>query len=196
MEPPGRTPGISPGVFVIALPTSKETEMNKSNLSLLMVALMAASGLAAAQPQTTPAMAGTQGGSGPSAAQTAAPGNMPNTRAEVKAQIGTGEAKAGTQGGSGPSAAQTAAPGNMPNSRADVKADAMNNKATSGIQGGSAASPAANANTKNLSTTTAEERQVKRADRKARAKAKRDAKANAAASAKPADPMMKDSRAQ
>ena len=105
--------------------------MNKSTLSILMAAMLASSGFAAAQ--TAPAMAGTQGGSGPSPAQTAAPGNMPNTRAEVKAQIGTGEAKAGTQGGSGPTAAQTAAPGNMPNARADVKADAAANKATGGI---------------------------------------------------------------
>ena len=145
--------------------------MNKSTLSILMAAMLATSGFAAAQ-TTAPAMAGTQGGSGPSPAQTAAPGNMPNTRAEVKAQIGTGEAKAGTQGGSGPSAAQTAAPGNMPNARADVKADAAANKATAGIQGGSGASPQTNMNTKDLnSSTTSAERQAKRADRKARASA-------------------------
>ena len=134
--------------------------MKKSTLSVLMAAMLVASGFAAAQ--STPPMAGTQGGSGPSAAETAAPGNKPNTRAEVKAQIGTGEAKAGTQGGSGPSPAQTAAPGNMPNARADVKADAMKNKATAGIGGGEGANPSANPNTKNLSATTSAERKAKR----------------------------------
>ena len=168
--------------------------MNKSTLSILMAAMLATSGFATAQ--TPPAMVGTQGGSGPSPAQTAAPGNMPNTRAEVKSQINTGEAKAGTQGGSGPSAAQTAAPGSMPNARADVKAEIPAGKATAGIQGGSAASPATNMNTKNLNTTTTAERLAKRDERKARAKAKREAKANASASVKPAEPMMKDNKAQ
>lgn len=168
--------------------------MNKSTLSILMAAMLATSGFASAQ--SAPAMAGTQGGSGPSAAEKAAPGNMPNTRAEVKAQIGTGEAKAGTQGGSGPSPAQTAAPGNMPNARADVKAETAAGKGTAGIQGGSAASPATNMNTKNLGTTTTAERQAKRDERKARAKAKREAKLNASAAVKPADPMMKDGKAQ
>jgi hypothetical protein len=170
--------------------------MNKATLSILMAALLATSGFAAAQ--NAPAMAGTMGGSGPSPAQTAAPGNMPNTRAEVKAQIGTGEAKAGTQGGSGPSPAQTAAPGNNPNLRADVKADAMKNKATAGIGGGEAATPSENPNTKNLGTSTAAERKAKRDERKAMAKAKREAKVNANASAtvKTPDATMRDNKAQ
>lgn len=168
--------------------------MNKSTLSILMAAMLATSGFVAAQ--TAPAMAGTQGGSGPSPAQTAAPGNMPNTRAEVKAQINTGEAKAGTQGGSGPSPAQTAAPGNMPNSRADVKAEAATGKGVAGIQGGSAASPADNPNTKNLNKTTSAERQAKRAERKAMAKSKREAKMNASGSVKQSDTVMKDGKAQ
>ena len=51
-------------------------------------------------------------------------------------------------------------------------------------------------NTKNLNTTTSAERQAKRDERKARAKAKREAKMNASATMKPADPMMKDGKAQ
>ena len=158
--------------------TFKETVMNKSTLSILMAALLATSGIAMAQnAPTQPAMAGTQGGSGPSPAQTAAPGNMPNTRADVKSQINTGEAKPGTQGGSGPSAAQTAAPGNMPNARADVKAEAASGRGTLGIGGGSAASPADNMNTKNLSgNITSAERKAKRDQRRAMAKSKREAR--------------------
>jgi hypothetical protein len=82
-EPPGQTPSTSLVVFDITLLTFKETEMNKSTLSILMAALMAASGFAAAQ--SAPAMPGTMGGSGPSAAPTGAPGNMPSARADVKA---------------------------------------------------------------------------------------------------------------
>lgn len=172
-EPPGRAQANGL-VLCITHPPFKETEMNKSALSIFMAAMMAASGFAIAQ--TAPAMPGTQGGSGPSAAEKAAPGNMPNTRAEVKSQIGTGEAKAGTQGGSGPSPAQTAAPGNMPNSRADVKAEAMTGKGTAGIQGGSAASPADNMNTKNLNKSTTAEKKRMRDERRAAAKANREAK--------------------
>ena len=72
--------------------------MNKSTLSLLLAAMMATSGFAIAQ---TPMKAGTDGGSGPSAAEKAAPGNMPNARADVKAQAAP--MKAGIQGGSGAS---------------------------------------------------------------------------------------------
>lgn len=168
--------------------------MNKSTLSILMAAMMATSGFAVAQ--STPAMPGTQGGSGPSAAEKAAPGNMPNTRAEVKSQIGTGEAKAGTQGGSGPSPAQTAAPGNMPNSRADVKAEAVTGRATPGIQGGSAATPADNMNTKNLNKSTTAERKAKRDQRKAMAKSKREAKMSGNTSMAKPDMPMKDGKAQ
>ena len=73
--------------------------MKKSTMSLLLSAMMAVSGLAAAQP-AAPAndvKSGTQGGSGPSANEKAAPGNMPNSRADVKAQA-TPE-KSGIQGG-------------------------------------------------------------------------------------------------
>ena len=75
--------------------------MNKSTKSLLLVAMMAVSGLSAAQP-AAPAndvKSGTQGGSGPSANEKAAPGNMPNSRADVKAQ--TTPEKSGIQGGEG-----------------------------------------------------------------------------------------------
>ena len=169
--------------------------MNKSTRSILMAAMLATSGFASAQ--TSPSPAATQGGSGPSAAEKAAPSNMPNTRAEVKSQISAGDTKAAaTQGGSGPTPAQAAAQGGMPNARADVKAEAAAGKGAAGIQGGSAASPATNMNTKNLSTTTSAERQAKRDERKARAKAKREAKMNASATMKPADPMMKDGKAQ
>ena len=75
--------------------------MKRSTISLLVSAIMAVSGLAAAQP-AAPAndvKSGTQGGSGPSANEKAAPGNMPNSRADVKAQS-TPE-KSGIEGGEG-----------------------------------------------------------------------------------------------
>ena len=108
--------------------------MKKSTLSLLLATMMATSGFAVAQ---TGVKAGTDGGAGPTAAEKAAPGNMPNSRAAVKSEITP--QKSGTQGGSGPSAAEKAAPGNMPNTRADVKAQIRPMK--SGTQGGSGASP-------------------------------------------------------
>lgn len=156
--------------------------MNKSTLSLLLAAMMATSGFAVAQ---TGVKAGTDGGSGPSAAEKAAPGNMPNTRAEVKSEIVP--QKSGTQGGEGPiRGAAAGSSGDVPaNTRADVKAQAKPMK--SGIQGGSGASPDANPNTANASakaSTTSAERKAARAERKAARKAKRDAAM--ASSAKPA----------
>ena len=66
--------------------------MNKSTKSLLLAAMMVVSGVAAAQVKS-----GTDGGEGPSAAEKAKPGGMPNSRADVKAQA-TPE-KSGIQGG-------------------------------------------------------------------------------------------------
>lgn len=83
--------------------------MNKSTMSILLAAMMVTSGLAAAQ--TADVKAGTQGGSGPAPAATAASGNMPNTRADVKAQINNNDIKSGTQGGS------AASPGANPGSQ-------------------------------------------------------------------------------
>ena len=72
--------------------------MYKSTKSLLLVAMMAVSGFAAAQ--ATPQKAGTDGGSGPSAAEKAARGPTDKSRAEVKSQATP--MKAGTDGGEGP----------------------------------------------------------------------------------------------
>ena len=76
--------------------------MYKSTKSLLLVAVMAVSGFAAAQ-AAAPAndvKSGTQGGSGPSAAEKAKPGSMPESRPAVKAQATP--MKAGVDGGEGP----------------------------------------------------------------------------------------------
>ena len=108
--------------------------MNKSTKSLLLVAMMAVSGFAAAQ-AAAPAndvKSGTQGGEGPSAAEKAKPGNMPNSRAEVKSQATP--LKAGTDGGEGPSAAEKATRGPMDKSRAEVKSQTTPQKA--GVDGG------------------------------------------------------------
>ena len=79
--------------------------MNKSAKSLLLATMMSVAGFSVAQP-SAPAndvKSGTQGGSGPSASEKAAPGNMPNSRADVKSQ--TTPEKSGTQGGEGASKA-------------------------------------------------------------------------------------------
>ena len=75
--------------------------MKKSTISVLLSAMMAVSSLAVAQSAapTNDVKSGTQGGSGPSASEKAAPGNMPNSRADVKAQ--TTPEKSGIQGGEG-----------------------------------------------------------------------------------------------
>ena len=135
--------------------------MNKSTKSLLLAAMMAVSGFATAQTAapTNDVKSGTQGGSGPSASDKAAPGSMPNSRAQVKSE--TVPMKSGIQGGEGaspatnPNTARTGAgmagPGGtsegigMAKSRAEVKSEATPMK--SGIQGGSGASPSTNPNT-------------------------------------------------
>lgn len=146
--------------------------MKKSTLSVLLVAMMATSGFVAAQTSapSTDAKAGTQGGSGPSAAEKAAPGSMPNSRAEVKSEATP--MKSGTQGGAGP---VTGAPvGSAGTTRADVKAGATPMK--SGIQGGSGPSPDANMNTQNsgAKASTSAERKARRAERREKRKASRD----------------------
>ena len=105
--------------------------MNKSTKSLLLVAMMAVSGFAAAQ-TAAPAndvKSGTQGGEGPSAAEKAKSGSMPNTRAEVKAQAAP--MKSGTDGGTGPTAGEKAP---STQSRAEVKSGTTPMKA--GTDGG------------------------------------------------------------
>ena len=105
--------------------------MYKSTKSLLLVAMMAVSGFAAAQ--ATPQKAGTDGGEGPSAAEKAARGPMDKSRAEVKS--GATPMKAGTDGGEGPvanskkmtaaerRAAKASAPKRTPVGKADVMKD-------------------------------------------------------------------------
>lgn len=79
--------------------------------------------------------------------------------------------------------------GSSENSRAGVKAE-ITGKGTSGVERGEG--PMISEQAK----TTSAERQAKRDERRAMAKAKREAKMNASASVKPADPMMKDNKAQ
>ena len=103
--------------------------MKKSTMSLLLSAMMAVSGLAAAQP-AAPAndvKSGTQGGSGPSANEKAAPGNMPNSRADVKAQA-TPE-KSGSQGGEGATKAEN------PNTAKGTKMTAAERRAAKASKG-------------------------------------------------------------
>ncbi|WP_421953631.1 hypothetical protein [Polaromonas sp.] len=139
--------------------------MNKSTMSILLAAMMAASGVASAQANDV--KSGTQGGEGPAPAA----GMSNTTRAEVKAQIPANANKSGTQGGEGP----MAAPGVSTTTRAEVKSEINPNANKSGIQGGSATSPGANPNTKNVgSKMTAAERKAKRDERRAARKAKRE----------------------
>ena len=80
--------------------------MYKSTKSLLLVAMMAVSGFAAAQPApANDVKSGTQGGSGPSAAEKAKPGSMPESRAAVKSEATP--MKSGVDGGKGPVANST-----------------------------------------------------------------------------------------
>lgn len=81
--------------------------MIKSTKSLFLVAMMAVSGFVAAQPAapTNDVKSGTQGGSGPSAAEKAKPGSMPESRAAVKS--GATPMKSGVDGGEGPVANST-----------------------------------------------------------------------------------------
>lgn len=76
--------------------------MNKSTMSVLLAAMMAVSGFAAAQ--NTDVKAGTQGGAGPTGKSGFGDnGASVKSRAEVKSEIMP--QKAGVQGGSGTSAA-------------------------------------------------------------------------------------------
>ena len=105
--------------------------MSKLTKSLLLVAMMASSGFAAAQ-AAPPVKSGTDGGEGPSAQEKAKPGSMAPSRAEVKSEAAP--MKSGVDGGSG-SAASTkmtaaerrAAAANKgkrtPASKADVQKD-------------------------------------------------------------------------
>ena len=68
--------------------------MKKSTMSILLAAMMAASGLASAQPADV--KSGTQGGAGPAPAA----GMSTTTRAEVKSEINPNVNKSGTDGGS------------------------------------------------------------------------------------------------
>jgi hypothetical protein len=88
--------------------------MTKSAMSLLMVAMMAASGFAAAQ---APAMkAGTDGGSGPSNVSN---GKSDTTRAAVKAEAVP--MKSGTQGGEGAKPSDSNTPKAAPKMTAEEK---------------------------------------------------------------------------
>lgn len=142
--------------------------MHKSTTSLLLAALLAASGFAVAQNDVR---SGTQGGSGPTSGANA------NTRADVNVQNDPAGNKSGTQGGAGPErGAPTGSSGDvMPNSRADVKAQINVDANKSGIQGGSGSTPSANPNTANSNTgMTAADRQAKRAERRAARKSRAD----------------------
>ena len=147
--------------------------MKTTILSLLMAALLATSGFAFAQPN--PAKAGTDGGSGPTAAEKAAPGAMPATRAEVKSGISAEATKSGTDGGSGPTTADKAkaATGTMPATRAEVKSGINVDATKSGTDGGSGATPGAATKAGAMASTSAE-RKAKRDERKAKRNMKKD----------------------
>ena len=102
--------------------------MKTSNLSILMAALLATSGFALAQ-QPNPAKAGTDGGSGPTANEKAAPGAMPATRAEVKSGINVDATKSGTDGGSGASPGAPMKSSAMASTSAERKAKRAERKA-------------------------------------------------------------------
>ena len=88
--------------------------MNKSAMSLLLVAMMAASGFAAAQ---APVMkSGTDGGSGPTGASD---GKSTTTRAAVKAEAVP--MKSGTQGGEGAKPSDSSMPKAAPKMTAEEK---------------------------------------------------------------------------
>lgn len=122
--------------------------MNKSTLSILMAASLAASGLVVAQTPAVPA-----------------DGTSPPTRAEVKSQIPQ-EGSAGDKRGQGP-IVNVPTGGNSENTRAGVKSE-IPGKGTTGVERGEG--PVID----NKSTMTSAERKAKRDERKAMAKAKRD----------------------
>ena len=80
--------------------------MIKSTKSLLLATMMTVAGFAVAQPSpANDVKSGTQGGSGPSAAEKAKPGSMPESRPAVKAEATP--MKSGVDGGEGPVANST-----------------------------------------------------------------------------------------
>lgn len=85
--------------------------MNKFTLSLLMAAMMAASGFASAQVK-----AGTDGGSGPAASTS---GKSETTRAAVKAEAVP--MKSGNQGGEGAKPSDSSSPMAAPKMTAEEK---------------------------------------------------------------------------
>ncbi|MBI2727877.1 MAG: hypothetical protein HYX42_16670 [Polaromonas sp.] len=90
--------------------------MNKSTMSVLLAAMMAVSGFAAAQ--TSDSKSGTQGGAGPTGASGMSDGGTSvKSRAEVKAEIVP--QKSGIGGGSGTSRA------NNPNTEKTTEGGAM-----------------------------------------------------------------------
>lgn len=163
--------------------------MNTSTQSILLAAMLAVSGFAAAQNPAAPASraevksqinqegsAGDKRGQGP---QIQTPGTgkaSDNTRAEVKAQV-VPEGSAGDKRGQGPFVS-TPITGSSENSRAGVKAEIVN-KGTSGIERGEG--PMID----NKPKMASEERKAKRDERRAMAKAKRDAKMNSSGAPEP-----------
>lgn len=160
-------------------------EMIKTTQSILLVAILAASGFASAQTPATGA-AGTERrlGTGELAKPNSSDATKGNTsgvtRAEVKSEVGTAERKLGTgetakSGVTGSAATQGNTSGTT---RAEVKADAKSEprklgtgeEAKSGS--GSATSEAAKSDSAKASS---EDRKRMRAERRAKAKAKRDA---------------------
>ena len=90
--------------------------MTKSAMSLILVAMMAASGFAAAQ---APVMkSGTDGGSGPAGASD---GKSTTTRAAVKAEAVASPMKDGKQGGDGAKPTDSSTPKAAPKMTAEEK---------------------------------------------------------------------------
>ena len=159
--------------------------MNKSTMSILLAAMMAASGFAAAQPSPAPALP--QGGS-----TTVAPavdaGTDPKTRAEVKSEINTRSgAKVGApaQGGGTPSGAMAkpAAGGSgSATTRADVKGQISNDSKVGALPQGSGTVSGAPEPKAGAMSSTSAERKAARAERKAMRKSERDRRASAKSS--------------
>lgn len=172
-------------------------EMIKTTQSILLIAILAASGFASAQTPATGA-AGTERklGTGelakPNASETMKGNTSGVTRAEVKSEVGTAERKLGTgetakSGVTGSTATQGNTSGTT---RAEVKADAKSEPRKLGtgeeVKSGSASATSEVAKSGSGSATSeaaksgsakasSEERKRMRAERRAKAKAKRDA---------------------
>lgn len=170
--------------------------MNKSTLSLLMAAMLAATGVASAQ--TTPSTradvkAQVAPGGAPAVEGTvknmpaADSGGVPaNSRPAVKAQTGPSDLKGGQEGVV--KVPPVSNPGDMTSkTRPEVKAQVNPSDLKGGQEGvvksDTTTSPAMN-------SKAMADRKAKRAERKAMAKAKRDARMNSGTSmSKPAAPM-------